>query len=296
MNRYGARLSGTILGAEPPVFGSVYRADLIRIAVAIAIAALLILLARAISRAMSHRWAGADHSARKLQRAATLAGVFRSLFTGVVVMITIFTVLASLGLDLAPFVAGASVVGVALGFGAQSIVKDFLAGAWMLIEDQFGVGDVIDTGFARGTVESVSLRTVTIRDQEGTVWHVPNGMIERIGNLTQQYSKAIVDIAVSADADLDQALATIQEAADSMYASEPYSEEMLQAPEVLGIESLGVDRITIRVVLTTQPRRQWDLARVLRERMVRALQQAGIQLPKIGPDSYGLPRPKGGTA
>ena len=271
---------------ESGVIGSITKDDLIHIAIVIGSAVVLIGIARLMSLGLTKKWAGGEGSQRRLQRAATLGAVFRGLFTGIVVLVALFAVLSTLGINLAALVAGASVAGVALGFGAQSLVKDFLAGSWMLIEDQFGVGDVIDTGFARGTVEGVSHRTVRVRDNEGTLWHVPNGSIERIGNFTQQYSKAIVDIAVGAEADLDAALVTIQEAALAMHEDETYSDELLAPPEVLGIESLGMDRITIRIVLTTVPKRQWALARVLRERVVRALQQNGIPLPRMGAASY----------
>ncbi len=265
---------------ESRVFGSVSRADLLRIAAIIVIAGVLLVMSRLIARFLTRRWARSGTPHRRAQRAATLATVFRSLFTGIVLLVALFSILSALGFDLAPFIAGASVLGVALGFGAQSLVKDFLAGAWMLVEDQFGVGDVIDAGPARGTVEALTLRMVTLRDAEGTVWHIPNGTIERIGNFTQTYSKAIVDIAVAVDADIDQALSTMHRAVAAIHDDPAYNEELLGVPEILGIESIGVDRITIRVVITTAPSRQWNMARVLRESLLRALQQAGVALPR----------------
>lgn len=271
--------------AEPGILGAITTDDLVHIAIVIGAAVLIILCTHLASRRLTKHWGG-DGSQRRLQRAVTLGAVFRGLITGTVVVIATFAVLSTLGINVAALVAGASVAGVALGFGAQSLVKDFLAGSWMLIEDQFGVGDVIDTGFARGTVEGVSLRTVRVRDQEGTLWHVPNGSIERIGNFTQQFSKAVVDVAISPDADLDAALSTIQEAARAMHEDPAYADELLEPPEVLGVESLGMDRITIRIVLTAVPKQQWPLARVLRERVVRALQQNQIPLPRMGAAAY----------
>ena len=151
--------------------------------------------------------------ARRAQRAETIGAVLRSVVAIVIWSIAVLTVLETLGVNLAPLIAGAGIVGVALGFGAQSLVRDFLSGIFMLIEDQFGVGDVIDTGVATGTVEGVSLRTTRLRDVDGVVWHVPNGDILRVGNKSQQWARAVVDVAVAYDADTGAATEVIREVA-----------------------------------------------------------------------------------
>jgi small-conductance mechanosensitive channel len=216
---------------------------------------------------------------RSAARAKTITAVLRSVATGVIGIFAIIYVLAALGLDLGPLLAGAGVAGVALGFGAQSMVKDFLSGTFMIIEDQYGVGDVVDLGEASGTVEEVSLRVTRLRDQNGTVWHVPNGEVRRVGNKSQQWARAVLDIAVSPSADLERAAELIGQAAQAVWALDEAKADVLDAPEVLGIEYLGPDAATIRVQGKTRPGAQWRVSRLLRVRIAEALAEAGIDLP-----------------
>src|SRR5439155_11376125 len=180
---------------------------------------------------------------------------------------------------LGPLLAGAGIVGVAIGFGAQTLVKDFLSGMFMLIEDQFGVGDVIDAGFASGVVEGVSLRTTRLRDVEGTVWHIPNGEIHRIANKSQDWSRAVLDVQVALGTDLREAERVIKEVADAVWTEERWSTSILEEPEVWGGEGMAANSVTIRLVVKTKPSDQWDLMRVLRERISSAFLAAGIKLP-----------------
>ena len=168
---------------------------------------------------------------------------------------------------------------MALGFGAQSLVRDFLSGIFMLIEDQYGVGDVVDLGEASGTVEAVTLRVTRLRDQNGTVWHVPNGEILRVGNKSQQWARAVLDIAVSPQADLERAAQVIGTAAEQVWELAEAAPDVLGSPEVLGIEYLGPDAATIRVQGKTRPGAQWRVSRLLRVRIAEALAEAGIDLP-----------------
>jgi small conductance mechanosensitive channel len=185
------------------------------------------------------------------------------------------------GVDLAPLIAGAGIVGIALGFGAQSLVKDFLSGIFMLLEDQFGVGDVIDCGEASGVVEGVSLRTTRLRDVEGTVWHVPNGQIVRVGNKSQEWSRALLDVQVAYDTDVATAIRVIKEVADEVWHDPDLASSVLEEPEVWGVEVLGPDGITIRVVLKTRPADQWTVLRQLRRRLKVALDAAGVEVPHL---------------
>src|SRR3954470_18931461 len=155
--------------------------------------------------------------ARRTQRAETIGAVVRSIVSITIWSIAVLTVLEILGISLGPLIAGAGIAGVALGFGAQSLVKDFLSGMFMLIEDQFGVGDVIDVGDALGTVEAVSLRTTRVRSVDGTLWHVPNGEIHRVGNKSQEWSRALLDIEVSYATDLNRAQEIIKRVADDVW-------------------------------------------------------------------------------
>ncbi len=143
-------------------------------------------------------------SVRRALRAETIGAVLRSIVSALIWATALLMILEDLGVNLAAIGIGASIIGVAIGFGSQALVRDFLSGIFMLIEDQYGVGDVIDTGVATGTVEGVSLRTTRVRDAEGTVWHVPNGEIRRVGNKSQQWSRVILDVAVAYDADIER--------------------------------------------------------------------------------------------
>jgi small conductance mechanosensitive channel len=154
--------------------------------------------------------------ARRTQRAETIGAVVRSIVSIAIWSIAVLTVLEILGINLGPLIAAAGIAGVALGFGAQSLVKDFLSGMFMLMEDQFGIGDVVDTGVATGTVEGVSLRTTRLRDVDGVVWHVPNGTILRVGNKSQQWSRAVVDVPVTFQADTAAATDVIRTVTDEV--------------------------------------------------------------------------------
>jgi moderate conductance mechanosensitive channel len=230
---------------------------------------------------------GSGTSARRAQRAKTMADVLGRLANAIIWGIAILVVLGELGINLAPLIAGAGVLGIALGFGAQSLVRDFLSGFFMLVEDQFGVGDVIDVGGAvggasggvSGTVEGVSLRTTRLRDVEGVVWHVPNGEIKRVGNKSQQWSRALLDIEVDRDTDVASAIRVIKETADAMWHEEGWRDAILTEPDVWGIEELGAQSMKLRLVVQTLPLEQWRVARELRARIKAALDEAGIETP-----------------
>jgi moderate conductance mechanosensitive channel len=228
--------------------------------------------------------------ARRTQRAETVGAVVRSIVTIVIWSIALLTVLEILGINLGPLIAAAGIAGVALGFGAQSVVKDFLSGMFMLMEDQFGIGDVVDTGVpgpagggstVSGTVEGVSLRTTRLRDIDGVVWHVPNGSIPRIGNKSQQWSRAVVDVPVTFQADTGAATDVITTVTDQVWHDPEYASIILAEPSVLGVESLAPGRVVIRVVVRTRPQEQWRVERELRIRIKAALDEAGIALPSV---------------
>lgn len=228
---------------------------------------------------------------RRAQRARTIGSVMRSILSILVWTLAVFWILSVLNVNLAPLIAGAGLVGIALGFGAQSLVKDFLSGIFMLMEDQFGVGDVIDVGEASGVVESISLRVTDIRDNDGVLWHVPNGFIERVGNKTQQWARAVIDIGISYDADVDQANQAIADAAQSLWDDPAWRPLMLDEPEVLGVETLGLDRVTLRATVRTLPLERWKVAREFRARVKAGFDQAGIELP--APRPYPVPTDPG---
>ena len=223
--------------------------------------------------------AAANATARVKQRAETIGLVLRSIARAIIFVIALSTILGELGVALGPLIAGAGIAGVALGFGAQSLVKDFLSGMFMLIEDQFGVGDVIDAGDALGTVEAVSLRTTRIRSVDGTLWHVPNGSIARVGNKSQEWSRALLDIEVAYGVDLDRAQRVIKEVADAVWRDPDYADSVIEEPEVWGVEKLGTTGVAIRLVVKTRPKDQWKVLRALRQRISAAFAESGIATP-----------------
>ncbi|QHT55296.1 mechanosensitive ion channel family protein [Cellulomonas sp. H30R-01] len=217
-------------------------------------------------------------TARRAQRARTLGSVLRSTATVVVGTIMVLLVLAELGVNIAPFIASAGIVGVALGFGAQSLVKDFLTGLFMLLEDQYGVGDVVDVGPATGTVEAVTLRVTKIRDSDGTLWYVPNGTMLRVGNKTQGWATAVVEIDVDYFADLDEVRTLLHEAAARVESDPALGAHLQGTPTITGIERLSADAITLRLKVRTSPAMQWDVARALRTATRDVLERAAVPL------------------
>ncbi|MDQ3641060.1 MAG: mechanosensitive ion channel family protein [Actinomycetota bacterium] len=213
---------------------------------------------------------------RSEQRATTLAAVAVSLIRIVVWTMAGLVVLGVLGVNLGPFLAGASIVGVALGFGAQSLVKDFLSGFFILVEDQYAVGDVITIADQTGTVEEIDLRTTRIRAVDGTVWFVPNGEIRKVGNSAKDWGRAIVDVVVPRKADLAAATAVIEEEAAAVAADPAWSDSVLEPPEILGVDAMGVDNITVRVSTKTTPAQRTPLARAMRSRISHRLQRDGV--------------------
>jgi small conductance mechanosensitive channel len=214
---------------------------------------------------------------RSSQRVEALSTVLRSVVSFAVWTMALFLVLDQIGIDLGPMLAGAGILGVAIGFGSQSLVRDFLAGIFILVEDQFGVGDTVDLGEAVGVVEVVSLRTTRLRSVDGTVWHVPNGEIGRVGNKSQHWSRALLDIQVAYTTDISEAREVIKQAADEVWRDEP--ETILEEPELWGVENLGAHGIDIRLVIKTQPSKQWEISRLIRERIKEAFDERGIEIP-----------------
>ena len=212
-------------------------------------------------------------------RSQSISGVVGGTAAVIIWVIALITVLGELGIDLGPIIAGAGIAGVALGFGAQSIVKDFLAGLFVLVEDQYGIGDVVDLGEASGTVQEISLRSTVLRAQDGTVWHVPNGEVMRVGNRSQLWSVAVVDVAVAYSSDLVEAQTVILQTANGVCESAAWKDQVLEPPDLLGVEAFATIGITVRIVVKTAAGTQWALQRALREAIKAALDAAGIEIP-----------------
>lgn len=237
------------------------------------------LIGRAVDRVESEGEKRSADPERVTLRATTLSGVLASIATAVIATLAVLMVLGEVGVSLGPLIAGAGIIGLALGFGAQRLVQDVLSGIFMLLEDQYGIGDIVDTGEAIGTVEGMSLRLTRVRDVGGTLWHIPNGDIRRVGNFSRDWARAVVDVGVAYAADVQRASGVIKSAADELAAESGSSDAILGAPEVWGVQSLGDDAVTIRLAVQTAPSQQWAVERALRAHVKAALDTAGIEIP-----------------
>jgi small-conductance mechanosensitive channel len=218
-------------------------------------------------------------SLRRSQRADAIGALVRNLSSVVIWLVASGWILQILGVQLGPLVAGAGFVGLAIAISAQQMVTDFLAGIAMLLEDEYGVGDVIDVGPATGEVERVGLRTTQLRAVDGTVWHVRNGEIDRVGNLSRDWRRVLLDVEVARGADLPLATRTVDHAAQELYQDEQWRPWLLDEPEIWGVEGLGPASATIRLGLKTRPSKRDEVARELRARVDEAIEQAGIRPP-----------------
>lgn len=216
---------------------------------------------------------------RAEERASTIGSLLRSLSTATIYVIAGIMILEVIGISIVPVIASAGVLGLAIGFGAQSVVEDLLRGVFMLAEDQFGVGDRIDVGAVNGTVERVTLRTVVIRDAEGTLWHVPNSEVNRVANENQLTSRASVEIGVSYTTDLQEAMAVIGRASEEAADDPDWRDHVTRAPEVQGVQELGDDAVSIRVVVWVAAGERRRFERHLRLRLKEALDRAEIEMP-----------------
>lgn len=215
-------------------------------------------------------------SERRRQRAATIGSLLRSVSSAVIFTIAIMLVLGELGIDLAPLLASAGIVGVALGFGAQALVKDVISGIFMLLEDQYGVGDIVDLGEASGTVEGVGLRVTTVRDVQGVLWYVRNGEVIRVGNRSQGWANVVLDVPIGFGTPVEDATAVMARVAASVAGDELWRTDLIEPPEVLGVEQITIDGPVVRMTAKTTTDGQWRLARELRRQLADALDAAGI--------------------
>jgi moderate conductance mechanosensitive channel len=217
---------------------------------------------------------------RRVQRAKTIGSLLKSIVSGVIFAVVVIMGIAELGYDIAPLIASAGILGVALGFGAQSLVKDFLSGIFMIFEDQYGVGDTVDLGDVSGTVEGVSLRVTRLRDVDGTVWYVRNGEILRVGNQSQNWARSVLDIAVGYKEDIARVRQILMEVAHDLWEDERWRDLIIEEPEVWGVQSLGPDEVVVRVTLKTLPQQQWNVSREMRERVKSRFDAEGILMPQ----------------
>lgn len=221
-------------------------------------------------------------AARIVQRTRALGTVFNSAVTAVISILVVLLLVAILFPNATgAFAVISAAVGAGLGFGAQNIVKDVLNGIFMVFEDQLGVGDVVDLGEASGTVESVGIRITQVRNVDGTLWFVRNGEILRVGNMTQGWARVIIDLPVPYSSDIAAVQNRLLQTATTMASSVQWRRQILEKPEIWGIESVTAEAVTIRLVVKARPPEQWAVARELRLRLKLALDEANIQLPVL---------------
>jgi small-conductance mechanosensitive channel len=259
----------------------IYLAGPIQLGLRILFVIVLALVARALTRRLIDRVTsrvtlGKDASGernrllggeRRQQRATALGSVLGNAASVTIFAIALFIVLGDMGLNLAPILASAGVLGIAIGFGAQNLVQDFLAGIFMLLEDQYGTGDVINVRNITGTVEAVSLRITRVRDINGVVWHIRNGTIGKSGNESHGWARAVVDFPVPYALDTAEVRGLMERTAVQMYEDPAWEEVITAPPEVWGVQEVTSDSVLVRVIARTAPLRQWDVARELRERL-----------------------------
>ena len=226
---------------------------------------------------------------RREQRARALGSILRSGVSILVFGIAALTILGDLGVNLTPLLLSTTVLGVALGFGAQNLVRDYLAGILTLVEDHYGVGDTIHVSETSGTVEAMTLLTTRLRDVNGVVWHVRNGIIDSVGNESQGWSRAVIDYPVPYEEDLARIRALMEQAANSLFRERGWRKLILEKPEVWGAQELSSREVTMRIVAKTAPMRQWEVARELRARVKAALDEAGVT--PAGPDTIVITAP-----
>jgi moderate conductance mechanosensitive channel len=215
-------------------------------------------------------------SQRTEQRAHAIGSLLTSAISIGIWTIALLMLLPLIGVNVIPVLASASVIGVALGFGAQQLVRDYLAGIFLIMEDQFGVGDIIDFGNLVGTVEEVALRYTRVRDMSGVVWYVRNGEILRVGNRSQGWTMATVDIPVAYDADLEAVRMVIQRVSYDIDEDPAFDDMLLGTPSFAGVESVSGDAVIVRVTAKAVPQQQGPLSRAIRERVKIAMDRAGL--------------------
>jgi moderate conductance mechanosensitive channel len=216
--------------------------------------------------------------ARIVQRARTIGLVLSNLLTAGLTISALIAILSELGIAIGALAAGAGILGAALGFGAQSLVRDFIAGLFIVVEDQFGVGDFVDLGSATGVVESIRLRVTQVRDTEGTVWYVRNGEILRVGNQSQGWSRIILDLPLAYNADLEKAKKVLEAAALKLAETPTMKSGLIGKPEIWGIQALAGEEVVFRLVQQVRPSKKDVLTRALRQEVKTALDKAGIKL------------------
>ena len=231
-------------------------------------------------------------SNQREQRAITLAGIFKSVSKIVIVLVAGLTILQILGINTAPLIAGAGVAGLAISFGAQNLIRDFISGFFILLENQYKVGDVIRAAGVSGQVEDMNLRITVLRDLEGVAHFIPNGEIKVVSNLPKEWSRAVINAGVAYKENLDRVVGVLNTVGQELSRDPVFGQGILEPPQVLGVENFGDSQVTLRIVTKTRPLKQWETGRELRKRIKAAFDREGIEMPFPHRVVYSRARPE----
>lgn len=213
------------------------------------------------------------------QRVDTLASVFTATGRGIIVLVALLTLLPLAGISIGPLLAGVGIIGLAVGFGAQSLVKDIISGLFILLDNQYSKGDVVTLAGISGLVEDVGIRRTVLRDLDGIVHYIPNGEIAVASNFTQEYSRVNLNVGVSYSEDLDHVIGVINRVGEELAADPEWEPFILTPPKSWGVDNFGDSGIDIKIVGDTKPIKQWDVMRELRKRLKKAFDEEGIEIP-----------------
>ncbi|MFW6150134.1 MAG: mechanosensitive ion channel family protein [Chloroflexota bacterium] len=241
--------------------------------------ALVSLLPPLVERTVRARGRGRRAREEMAKRASTLSSIFTGVAAVLVVTVALFSILSELGIDIAPLLAGAGVVGLAVGFGAQNLIRDLISGLFVLIEDQYNKGDVVKVAGLIGLVEEVNLRRTVMRDLDGIVHSIPNGEITTSSNYTKEWSRVNLDVPVAYGEDLDHVFAVINRVGSELAADAAWASKIRQAPQVLRVNNFGDSGIEIKVLGETKPLMQWEVTGELRKRLKKAFDEENIEIP-----------------
>jgi moderate conductance mechanosensitive channel len=257
-------------------------ANLLEAAPSLVITVLVTVFALWLVKFVAARVSSGTEFSRYNVRVQTLRSVIASSLRALIVLSALAAILSELGVNVTALLAGVSILGLAVSFGAQSLVKDVITGFFVLLEDQYGVGDVVrvnGAGGLAGSVEHLNLRVTVLRDLEGTAHIIPNGQILTVSVLSKDWARVVADIDVPHDLKLDTALELIGGVAQNLHDDPLWTEKFLEAPEVLGVQALGAVGVTIRTVMKVQPKEQWGLSREFKKRIKNAFDAAGLRIP-----------------
>lgn len=256
---------------------------------------ILLRIIRLLAGRLNRGLQGFSPSVERQKRADTLSHIVRAVATTVLLVVTVMLFLGEVGINIAPMIAAAGIGGLAIGFGAQNLVRDVITGFFILLEDQIRVGDVVVVGDKGGLVEAVGLRMLTLRDLDGSVHMVPNGAIATVTNMTKDFSFCVIDVGIAYREDVDEVVTVLQDVAAELRQDQEFASDILEDLEVLGVNDFADSQVTIKIRMKTVPIKQWRVGRELRRRVKKAFDTNGIEIPFPHLTLY-LGEPKQGTA